>query len=389
MVDEQPEATFRLHLASELDGLYLDVPVETVASLCRKPVKYLRFLAYCILGVDGLIASEEFEGDELADDERLGPGVYYFVRAGDEDALEHAVDPEALTYSHAPETTNTRENFRTLVAERDVACIFTNTNVESCQGVHIVPFSRGDEWMKEVVQSRIPEDNEDVSNLSIVNDIRNGMLVSNVLHPVIDKKKLVVLKTPNLILDRNDIPPRSNNADLLGGVKYSTKPHYTLQWLEGTEHQRRDIPNNMDAAFKTNSKKPKPSALLLNYNYGVAALKWWGKGPEHLLTARKRPTPPIAAPLGPSRIRHDREVTTGKLDDARKAPASFAGGQDGSGGNNDVDDIDERRQSDAERLVLTLYASAPAARDRRAKQRAEREHRMVEWQSGVRMALET
>jgi hypothetical protein len=50
------------------------------------------------------------------------------------------------------------------------------------------------QWMKQIVESRIPEEKEDVSNLATINDIRNGMLVSNVLHPLIDKKKLVVLK---------------------------------------------------------------------------------------------------------------------------------------------------------------------------------------------------
>ncbi|KAJ7753282.1 hypothetical protein B0H14DRAFT_2979921, partial [Mycena olivaceomarginata] len=145
MADAQPEPAFRLHLAPELDVFELDVPVDAAASLCLYPVKYLRFLAYCILGVDGTIATKGFDGEEIPDDEHLDTGVYYFVREGEADVLEHgAVDPEALTYSHISETTNTRDNFRTLVAERDVACVFTNTNKESCQGIHIVPFSEGD-----------------------------------------------------------------------------------------------------------------------------------------------------------------------------------------------------------------------------------------------------
>jgi hypothetical protein len=143
----------------------------------------------------------------------------------------------------------------------------------------------------------------------------------------------------------------------------------------GTEHQKRDFPNNKDAAFKKHSKKPKPSPLLLNYNYGVAALKWWGKGPEYLLTARKRPAPPIAAPLGSLRSKHNRSH-------------KLAGLQGGSGDNGEVEDIDERRQFEAERLVLTLYANTHAARGRRAKQQAECKDRMAEWQNGVPMALD-
>jgi hypothetical protein len=40
-------------------------------------------LAYCILGVDGTIATEDFEGEVLPDEDHLGEGVYYFVREGE------------------------------------------------------------------------------------------------------------------------------------------------------------------------------------------------------------------------------------------------------------------------------------------------------------------
>ncbi|KAJ6588758.1 hypothetical protein B0H19DRAFT_1101013 [Mycena capillaripes] len=79
------------------------------------------------------------------------------------------------------------------------------------------------------------------------------MLVSNILHPQIDKNKLVVLKVSNRILACTDIPPRTNTFNttaLFGDVEYPLNTRYTLQWLIGTAHQQRDLPNNMDAAFK-------------------------------------------------------------------------------------------------------------------------------------------
>lgn len=83
MADAQSEEpVFRLHLAPELDGLYLDIPISVVSSLCLYPVKYLRFLGYCILGVGGTIA-KEFDGEDLSDEDPLDAGVYYFVREGD------------------------------------------------------------------------------------------------------------------------------------------------------------------------------------------------------------------------------------------------------------------------------------------------------------------
>ncbi|KAJ7816651.1 hypothetical protein B0H13DRAFT_2380288 [Mycena leptocephala] len=319
----------------------------------------------------------------MSDHDTISAGVYYFVRDGEGDVLEHAVDPEAMTYSHVSQTTHTRENFRTLVAERDVACVFTNMNVDFCQGIHIVPFSKGGAWMKQIVESRIPEEDEDASDLRTIYQIQNGMLVSTILHPLIDNKKLVVMKTPNCILTCNDIPHVVITPSSMK-TSNTRQIHYTLQWLMATEHHKRDVPNNKDAAFKKHSKKPKPSPLLLHYNYGVAALKWWGKGPEYLLSARTRPAPLIAAPLGPSRSTHDRSLTTTKLAQARQ----LAGLQGGSGDNGEVDDIDARHESEAERLVLTFYANTPAARSRRAKQQAERTDRMIQWQNGVRMGLE-
>ncbi|KAJ7039958.1 hypothetical protein C8F04DRAFT_1178313 [Mycena alexandri] len=62
----------------ELDGLYLDVSVDNVPSLC--PFIPL----YCILAVDGTIATEDFEGEVLPDEDRLCEGVHYFVRRGEE-----------------------------------------------------------------------------------------------------------------------------------------------------------------------------------------------------------------------------------------------------------------------------------------------------------------
>ncbi|KAJ6555080.1 hypothetical protein DFH09DRAFT_1318269 [Mycena vulgaris] len=246
------------------------------------------------------------------------------------------------------------------------------------QNIHFVPF---DTWLKQVVESRTAEDDEDVTNFTSINEMRNGMLVANNLHPMIGQKNLVVLKTPNRVLDVTDIPPRSNNhPHLFGNVKYSTNPRYTLQWLQSGQQERQNVPNNMDAAFKRYSKKLKPSPLLLNYNYGVGALKWWlRKGaPTH------GSEPPDCCPAGTVEeqarpLRNDRQ-TRGCI---------LAALEGGSGGNTETVDIDALRQSQAEELVLILWVNTPAAQTRRAKQRAERQERMSERQNGFRMALET
>ncbi|KAJ6533739.1 hypothetical protein DFH09DRAFT_1325595 [Mycena vulgaris] len=142
--------------------------------------------------------------------------------------------------------------------------------------------------MKHIIESRIPDVGEDVLNLMSINDIQNGMLVSNNLHPLIDGKKMAVIKTPNRVLACDDIPPRRNTLT------------------------------------------------------GVAALKWWNKGLAQLLTACQMRPAPLAAPLGPSRSKGDRSDTAGELADARRNVEGLQGSSEAQ------DDIDQHRQLETE-----------------------------------------
>src|ERR1700719_2538147 len=57
---------------------YLQIPLNIIDSLCRKPRKYLIFLGWCILGVDGKLTlapgSNEIGTDGALDDQ----GIYYY-----------------------------------------------------------------------------------------------------------------------------------------------------------------------------------------------------------------------------------------------------------------------------------------------------------------------
>ena len=59
-----------------LDGanshFYLEIPIAIINLLCLKPLKYLLFLGWCVLGIDGR--------DEINTDEDLDAGrTYYYV----------------------------------------------------------------------------------------------------------------------------------------------------------------------------------------------------------------------------------------------------------------------------------------------------------------------
>lgn len=62
---------------------YLEIPLDIICSLCLKPRKYLVFLGWCILGVEGRLAerpdSEQIELEGDLDD----TGIYYYVKHDD------------------------------------------------------------------------------------------------------------------------------------------------------------------------------------------------------------------------------------------------------------------------------------------------------------------
>ena len=92
------------------------------------------------------------------------------------------------------------------------------------------------------------------------------------------------------------------------------------------------LPNNRDAAFKKRTKKQKPTDLLLHYNYGAVAVKWWGQGLDILQKRSHPPRPPVSvqAKAELSRTRHDSTVTIDELD-AMRGDGVGAGGVGTSG----------------------------------------------------------
>jgi len=119
--------------------------LDVIRSLCSKPRKYLVFLGWCILGVEGVLTldDDEIETDGDLNDE----GIYYYATAGVID-LSHAVDPEVIKLrTNTPsESTSTRNDFRKNVLDRDVCCVWTGTSPVIGAGMHIIPYQRGSEW---------------------------------------------------------------------------------------------------------------------------------------------------------------------------------------------------------------------------------------------------
>jgi hypothetical protein len=109
------------------------------------------------------------------------------------------------------------------------------------------------------------------------------------------------------VLNIDDIPV-NNHRDIRAGTGYPESERFTLQLIEILEGVDRSTVEQLcyvgrNAAFSTGTQMAKPSGLLLHYNYGAAALKWWG---HHTDILRSQDPPHPSPPLPPHRHRRRR-----------------------------------------------------------------------------------
>jgi len=222
--------------------------------------------------------------------------------------------------------------------------------------------------------------------LSDINDIRNGLFTNNLIHGVFDLRDVVILKTPNPILSTTDIRERHKRPIMPENVAYPAQQRYTLQWFVTPDvFLTPVIPNNGDATFKRQTKRPKPSDLLLHYNYGAAAIKQWGHGIQTFKqrTNPPRPPVPIAAPMGPQKTMHDRNTTIQKRNVARDADGVGASNPMAGAGTGGMVDSEHARW-DEDDVMLFLWGNSMAATERHHKKQEESTQRMEQWRASVR-----
>ncbi|THH15989.1 hypothetical protein EW146_g4564 [Bondarzewia mesenterica] len=138
----------------------LRVPITDLERLSVRPLKWLRFVAYAIMGVQGELyhmpGPSELEGEVVNYAE---PSVnhlqseYYFVPS--RFLVDGLIDDQAMNFSVMSSVGSARlHNFWTEVAERDGdCCIFTGFSKPLCIAAHIIPHAKGDE---RVLISRCP-----------------------------------------------------------------------------------------------------------------------------------------------------------------------------------------------------------------------------------------
>ncbi|KAI9464739.1 hypothetical protein HD554DRAFT_2121312 [Boletus coccyginus] len=253
-----------------------------------------------------------------------------------------------------------------------------------CDGMHIIPWSKSDEWLKLIIQNRPQGDEQRLRTLKSVNDIRNGIMgATGLVHSYFDSRRAAVLKTPNPILATNDVPDQHNRL-LPDGTSYPSHSRYTFQWLFDDQFLRASLGQNIDAAFVSHHK-PKPSDLLLHYNYGAAAVKQWGRN-HSVLNDRPgvpRPQPTGTVVTSPTKHVGDRTLTISKPENARAKGNQQQPAGDGGGTSSAAAADLEQPAWDEDDVMLFFWGNSAAAMARHAKKEQERKESINKWRDGV------
>jgi hypothetical protein len=183
-----------------------------------------------------------------------------------------------------------------------------------------------------------------------------------------------------------DIPDRYTRRVMGKGLTFPDNDRYTLQWLvTPPETSLWVFPNNNDATVQDQTL-PKPSDLLLHYNYGAAAVKQWGKNVS-VLTERPgvpRPLELVPAPMGPGKtanehlrsIKKRNAVTSKEGKGSRKRRKTLSGARD-----TDSDSV--QHSWDEDDVVLFFWGNSKVAQERRVREEQERGRHVKEWRDAV------
>ncbi|KAI0044932.1 hypothetical protein FA95DRAFT_207996 [Auriscalpium vulgare] len=262
----------------ENTDVYLDIPLSVLKTLCNYPAKFLRWLAWAILHVDGSLQHGE---TTVSDKDEIIAGRIYVFRAVDDDdgivlAEEFLGKRESDNLSHKSDDPD--DPFCIALEKRDMQCVFTGCTTS--QAMPIVDLERGDHWwLDTVIQALTTKQRhgEDVHSVTL-DDPRNGMLIDRNLRGVLDLQLAAIVVTPNHVLDMADIPDgevRPLEDMWRSKCYFPDDVRYTIQMLAP---RKTLVPHNGRAAFVPDSGVPLPSPLLLEFTYGLTALRLWGHG---------------------------------------------------------------------------------------------------------------
>jgi len=77
----------------EPQNFYLEIPVDIIGNLCKRPCKYLRYLGWCVLGAEGTLEDAHLNEVNL-EGNLVDQGVYKYKLPPDQQGFPFAVHYE-------------------------------------------------------------------------------------------------------------------------------------------------------------------------------------------------------------------------------------------------------------------------------------------------------
>ncbi|KAG9310796.1 hypothetical protein JVU11DRAFT_8648 [Chiua virens] len=210
----QVHAMFRLNpRSSNWQWVHcLTVPLPTLSSLqlSLRPYQWIRYAIGVVVGAYGELS---FKEDSLDMDYDHVPSesttVYYRISDDERDNM-FPVDPNInRTQVTSEVSTPRRGQFHDEVLSRDAVCVFTGMTMPSCDAAHLLPHSKGDEYIETYTLHR---SRDPVDVVVDIDNTRNGILVNKALHPHLGTN-VAVLMTPNFAIRTTDIDPTASQEE--------------------------------------------------------------------------------------------------------------------------------------------------------------------------------
>jgi len=164
--------------------------------------------------------------------------------------------------------TTRQKKFRRDVSSRDgKRCVVSGQQEEDCQAVHIIPRSKGDEYIQFVLSDRAPlYSGGERLELDGIDCTENGIFLFSGFHARFDSGKIVFLKTPNFAMKCTDVP--------VTGYDVPPASRTTMQYLVQAPELHMVFPQS-DVKCDWSVGKAPPN-ILLDFMYGAAVVKHWG-----------------------------------------------------------------------------------------------------------------
>jgi len=139
----------RLHLRTQDNNwiLALEVPHGVIQRLSHRPLKWLRFVAFAILGARGHL-SHVPDGPTVNYNDVALDVNYYYSPEGEYHLVDLYGFNDRITGSSGSSgsvLSESRVNFCDGVRGRDGHCVVTEIHYLLCDAAHILPHSKGDE----------------------------------------------------------------------------------------------------------------------------------------------------------------------------------------------------------------------------------------------------